>query len=89
MRDNFVKRVECVEDISEDAKLYLQTVLNGLSGKLLSYLVRDVEKVFLNSDLLLPVKETGEVDYEWMELYIQTGKRLLKEKITRWFDTNN
>lgn len=85
----FVKRVECVEDISEDAKLYLQTVLNGLSGKLLSYLVRDVEKVFLNSDLLLPVKETGEVDYEWMELYIQTGKRLLKEKITRWFDTNN
>lgn len=84
----FVKRVECTVDISEDAKLYLQTVLNGLTGKLLSYLVRDVEKVFLHSDLLLPVKETGEVDYEWMELYIQTGKKLLQDKIKSWFDAN-
>ena len=81
-----MKKVECIEDVSEDAKLYLQTVLNGLTPKLLSYLVRDVARVFLDSDLLLPVTEDGKVDYEWMELYIQTGKKLLKEKIIKWFD---
>lgn len=85
----FVKKVECVENISEDAKLYLQTVLNGLTPKLLSYLVRDVERVFLNSDLVLPVTKEGEVDYEWMELYVQTGKNLLQETIASWFDTIN
>lgn len=82
----FVKKVECIENVSEDAKLYLQTVLNGLTPKLSSYLVRDVARIFLDSDLLLPVTEDGKVDYEWMELYIQTGKKMLKEKIIMWFN---
>ena len=80
----FVKKVECIEEVSEDAKLYLQTVLNGLIPKLLSYLVRDVERIFLDSDLLLPVKEDGSVDYEWMETYIRTGKLLLQEQLKMW-----
>ena len=74
----FVKKIECIDDVSEDAKLYLQTVLNGLTPKLSSYLVRDVERIFLDSDLLLPIKKDGSVDYEWMELYIQTGKKILQ-----------
>lgn len=84
----FVKKVECIEEISEDAKLYLQTVLNGLTPKLLSYLVRDVERIFLDSDLFLPITEDGKVDYKWMELYIQTGKKLLQNQLKEWFDFN-
>lgn len=82
----FVKKVECIDEVSEDTKLYLQTVLNGLTPKLLSYLVRDVERIFLDSDILLPVKKNGQIDYEWMELYIKTGKKLLQKQLKDWFD---
>ena len=80
----FVKTIECKDDVSEDAKLFLQTILNGLTPKLSPYLVRDIQKVFLDSDLLLPVNKEDEVDYEWMELYIKKGKSLLKEYVLRW-----
>ena len=81
----FVKIVECVDDVSEDAKLYLQTVLNGLTPRLAPYLVRDISRVFLESELLLPVTKDNEVDYEWMELYINKGKNLIQEQIMCWF----
>jgi hypothetical protein len=61
-------------------------VLNGLTQKLSSYLVRDVERIFLDSDLLLPIKKDGSVDYEWMELYIQTGKKILQEQLKNWLE---
>ena len=83
----FVKKIECIDNVSENTKLYLQTVLNGLTPKLSSYLVRDVEKVFLNSDLLLPIKSNGQIDYEWMDNYIQAGKKILKERISKWFES--
>lgn len=86
MQVNLSKKIECIDDVSEDAKLYLQTVLNGLTPKLLSYLVRDVERIFLDSDLLLPIKKDGSVDYEWMELYIQTGKKILQEQLKNWLE---
>lgn len=83
----FVKKVECIDEVSEDAKLYLQTVLNGLTPKLLSYLVRDVERVFLDSELLLPINQNGDIDYKWMELYIQTGKKILKGNLISWLNS--
>ena len=82
----FVKIIECKDDVSEETKLYLQTVLNGLTPKLSSYLVRDIAKVFLESDLLLPVNENNEIDYEWMELYIKKGKAILQEQIMNWIN---
>lgn len=84
----FVKIVECIDNVSEDTKLYLQTVLNGLTPRLSSYLVRDVERVFLDSDLLLPLTSHNQVDYEWMDLYIKTGKTLLQEQLLDWFNSN-
>lgn len=73
----FVKVIECKDHVPESAKIYLQTVLNGLTQKLSTYLVRDIEKVFLDSDLLLPLKEDNSVDYEWMSYYVKTGYNLL------------
>lgn len=80
----FVKIITCKDDISENAKLYLQTVLNGLSDKLSSYLVRDRERVFLESNLMLPITKEGGIDYEWMDLYIKKGKELIGLKTTEW-----
>ena len=74
----FVKVITCKDvGVSVDAKLYLETVLNGLTNKLLSVLVRDVEKTFLESEIVLPVTKTNQVDYDWMESYVKEGKRQL------------
>lgn len=82
----FVKIVKCIDDISEEAKLYLQTVLNGLTPRLAPYLVRDIEDVFLESDLLLPVTKDNAVDYEWMESYIKKGNDILRDQLLFWFN---
>ncbi|MBR5437038.1 MAG: restriction endonuclease subunit S, partial [Muribaculaceae bacterium] len=73
----FVKVVSCKDDVSYNAKIYLQTILNGLTTKLLSVLVRDVEKTFKATNLRLPVKENGNVDYDWMEEYVNMGRYMI------------
>ena len=73
-------------DVPEAAKIYLQTVLNGLTQKLSPYLVRDIERVFLDSDLLLPIKEDGTIDYDWMAEYTNTGERKLKSILKEWIE---
>lgn len=85
----FIYIVNCIDEISENAKLYLQTVLNGLTPKLDAYLVRDIKRIFLDSDLLLPITEDGNIDYDWMELYIKEGKEILKKQISNWMFANN
>ena len=82
----FVKVVTCNDDISEDAKLYLQTILNGLTPRLAPYLVRDIETIFYESDLLLPYTKDNTIDYDWMELYVRKGKQLVKEHTIQWLD---
>jgi hypothetical protein len=71
----FVKIIHCIDDVDDDAKIYLEAILNGLSNKLLSVLVRDVERTFYESEILLPVKRDGKIDYEWMSNYTKTTKK--------------
>ncbi len=81
----FVKIIYCIDDVDDDAKIYLEAVLNGLSKKLLSVLVRDVEKTFYESDILLPIKENGDIDYKWMSDYTKTAKTDINEFIHKRF----
>ena len=53
------------------------------------YLVRDIERVFLDSDLLLPVKEDGSIDYDWMAKYTITGETKLKSILKRWIESKD
>ena len=78
----FVKIVSCLSDKVDDfAMVYLETVLNGLSSKLLSVLVRDVEDTFLETALLLPVTKEGEVDYQWMSEFIKAKRDTLEKEL--------
>lgn len=77
----FVKVVACKDVVDYDAKIYLQTVLNGLTSKLLSVLVRDVEKTFKLTKLRLPIKQDGSIDYDWMAEYVLTGRSLIKSEL--------
>ncbi len=77
----FVKVIACKYDVSYDAKVYLQTILNGLTSKLLSVLVRDVEKTFETTYLRLPIKPDDTIDYDWMQEYVVKGRSLIKSKL--------
>lgn len=77
----YVKVVTCIDDVSYDTKVYLQTVLNGLTSLLHSVLVRDIEKTFVKAKLRLPIKQDGTIDYDWMAEYVVTGRSLIKSKL--------
>ena len=84
----FVKIVTCRDDVPEDAKIYLETVLNGLTPKLAAYIVRDIPKVFYESDLYLPLTESGRVDYEWMASFVSTRLNRYKDAVKAFVDLN-
>ena len=63
--------VSCNYEIDKYAGVYLETVLNGLSEKLLSGLVRDVDRMFLNMKVVLPVTEDEQIDFAWMSEFVK------------------
>lgn len=81
----FVKKITIKAPYSKSVDkyscMYLETVLNGLSSKLLSVLVRDVEKTFYNSVIELPIDENGNIDFKFMSDYTKAQKKIIYEKI--------
>lgn len=67
----FMRVVSCNYEIDKYAGVYLETVLNGLSEKLLSGLVRDVDRMFLNMKVVLPVTEDEQIDFAWMSEFVK------------------
>lgn len=64
----FVRTIKPKIDIPESCSLYISTILNKLSPKLLAGLVRDVDETFLNSEIKLPIMN-GVIAYEFMHKY--------------------
>ena len=74
----FIKIVTCKDsNVSEFAMVYLESLLNKLTPKLLSVLVRDVEDVFNECELILPITKAGKVDYTWMDNYVSNIRKSL------------
>ena len=67
----FMRKISCKYKIDRWMAIYLETVLNGLSEKLLSGLVRDVDSTFLDLKIELPSKD-GEIDFEWISNYVKS-----------------
>ena len=65
----FVRKIIPKIEIKNGAILFFSTILNMQKSKLLSVLVRDVDKTFLNINIQLPTKN-GEIDFDFMEAYI-------------------
>lgn len=78
----FMRKITCKYDIDKYAGIYLETVLNGLSKYLLSGLVRDVDKKFNTSKIVLPTKN-GKVDFEWMSQYVKNRREKLLTKLLK------
>lgn len=67
----FVRKIVPKIDIPKKCSQFFTVVLNGLKNELLSVLVRDVDKRFLNSVIKLPVKN-GEIDFDFMGHFISS-----------------
>lgn len=66
----FVRKIIPKIKLNRETSLYLETVLNKLKPRLSAGLVRDVDDLFLNSEIFLPVKKNGSIDWDYMKDYI-------------------
>ncbi len=66
----FVRKIIPKIQLSPSSILFFTSVLNKLKHKLLSVLVRDVDKTFLNSKVFLPVLENGQIDFVFMDKHL-------------------
>lgn len=55
------------EHLTKGTILFMSTVLNKQKKVLLSVLVRDVNKTFLNTEVSLPVLTDGKIDFSFMD----------------------
>lgn len=65
----FIRKITPKIDISKGSILFFTTILNKQKKKLLSVLVRDVDKVFRESTVFLPVKN-GKINFYFIEKFI-------------------
>ena len=80
----FMRKISCKHKIDRWAAIYLETVLNGLSEKLLSGLVRDVDSTFLDLEIELP-SQNGKIDFEWMSNYVKSRKKQVMKDMMQLF----
>lgn len=66
----FVRKVIPKFAISDSAILFFTTLLNRLKPNLLSVLVRDVDKTFLNSTLQIPITNDGAIDFGFIAEFV-------------------
>jgi len=67
----FVRKITPKIKLSQNSILYFTTLLNRQKKNLLSVLVRDVDKVFLNSKIQLPISSKGDIDFAFIENFIE------------------
>lgn len=66
----FVRKIIPKFDLSRGSISFLTTILNKQKKVLLSVLVRDVDEVFKNIKIKLPINSDGEIDFEFMESFV-------------------
>ena len=74
----FIRKIIPQFEVTESSVLFFTTLLNKQKPKLLSVLVRDVDKTFLNIAIHIPVLDTGEIDFDFISSFI---KELEAERI--------
>lgn len=76
----FVRKITPKIKIPSKAVLYFTTILNKQKLRLLSVLVRNVDEVFRKTVIELPIKENGEIDFDFMEAL---SKKIGMEQMVR------
>ena len=66
----FVRKIVPKIEITESSILFFSTLLNKQKPRLLSVLIRDVDKVFLSTKIHLPTNNDNKIDFNFMESFI-------------------
>lgn len=64
--------------------LYFEGQLNKLQPRLLGVLVRDVNRVFKNEKVKLPINISGKIDFSYMENYIKEIEEAQVQKVATY-----
>lgn len=78
----FIRKITCKYEIDKFAGIYLETVLNTLSPVLASKLVRDIDEVFLNLEIMLPEKN-NKPDIDYMSKFVINHQKTILNSIIR------
>ncbi|EOE6359720.1 N-6 DNA methylase, partial [Enterococcus hirae] len=69
----YVRKIVSKVEQTDESILYFTVLLNSQKPKLLGQLVRDVDKIFTQSIVDLPIdRRTGQLSYTFIKSYIQT-----------------
>lgn len=66
----FVRKISPKFNLTDSDVLFFTALLNGLKRDLLSVLVRNVDRVFLNSKINIPVTDNGKIDFDFISSFI-------------------
>ena len=66
----FIRKIEPKIELPESSIPFFTTVLNRLKPKLLSVLVRNVDDLFRNSLISLPITDNNEIDFEFINNFV-------------------
>ncbi len=66
----FVRKISPKFAVTDNTALFFTTILNGLKKDLLSVLVRNVDNIFLNSTIQLPIDGNGEIDFGFIDRFV-------------------
>lgn len=74
------------DNFSKNIAQYFIGWLNKKQKFYQSGLVRDFEKLFKGTNILLPINENGEIDYDFMENFIKAIEKLVIKDVVLWAD---
>lgn len=76
----FMRKITPKIKVPKEAALFLTTILNRQKPVLLSVLVRDVDRMFKNTEVKIPIDKNGSIDFSFMESFVA---ELEAERIAR------
>ncbi|MBR2918236.1 MAG: restriction endonuclease subunit S [Campylobacter sp.] len=82
----FVRKIIPKIKLTQNSILFFTTLLNSQKNILLSVLVRDVDKTFKNLKIKLPVTANDEIDFEFMNNFINAIKKLVIKDVVLYAD---
>jgi len=85
----FVRKIIPKIDIKLIAIPFFTSALNRLKPLLLTVLVRNVDKTFLNSELTLPVTKYGDIDFEFIEHFVTELETERIDKLEKHLSANS
>jgi hypothetical protein len=85
----FVRKIIPKIQLNPSSIIFFTAVLNKLKPKLLSVLVRNVDKTFLNSKVFLPILGNGQIDFDFMDSYLSEIEEERISKVDAFLIANN